>query len=297
MGIYKNLLVPLDGSKLGEISFPFAKELAAKLNLPITFLYVATSGERQFGQMHRAYVEWTADAITRQSEKEGWPIVARGEVVVSGSASEGILDYARKNKIELIFMVTRRCLEPGSVSDSILRTSQIPVFLVRADSTTRVSSGKRSNMSIIVPLDGSILAESILPHVEAIAKSRGSGTIDVILVRVCEAPAINSDYPESMAVSWDKHVDQEVAKCQVDSKQYLSGIERRLRQSGIKVKQQTLVGRVADEIVDFAAKTPSSLIAMSTHGRSGVGRWVYGSVAEKVLTGASSPILLVRPQK
>lgn len=65
---------------------------------------------------------------------------------------------------------------------------------------------------------------------------------------------------------------------------------------GIKVKQETLVGRVADEIVDLAAKTSSSLIAMSTHGRSGVGRWVFGSVAEKVLIGASSPILLVRPE-
>lgn len=250
--------------------------------------------EKQFAQMHRAYVEWTADTIKHQSEKSGCPIAARGEVVVSVSPSEGILDYARKNKIDLIFLVTRRCLEPGSVSDTILRTSHIPVLLVRADSSARVS--KRSNMTIIVPLDGSRLAESILPHVEAIAKSRGSGTIDVILVSVCEAPPINSDYPEDMAVSWDDHVEQEVAQCQIGSKQYLSGIERRLIQSGIKVKQQTLVGRVADEIVDLAAKIPSSLIAMSTHGRSGVGRRVYGSVAEKVLIGASSPILLIRPE-
>ncbi len=294
MEIYKNLLVPLDGSKLGEISFPFAKDFAAKLNLPVTFLYVAVPEERQFAQMHRAYVEYTADTIKSQSEKKGCPIVARGEVFVSKSVSEGILDYARKNKIDLIFMVTRRCLEPGSVSDSILRTSHIPVLLVRADSPAKVSN--RSNMTIIVPLDGSRLAESILPHVEAIAKSRGSGTIDVILVRVCETPVISSDYPEDMVVSWEERMEQEEAKCQVGSKQYLSGIERRLTQAGIKVKQQTLVGRVADEIIDFAAKTPSSLIAMSTHGRSGIGRWVYGSVAEKVLIGASSPILLVRPE-
>ncbi len=294
MEIYKKLLVPLDGSKLGEISFPFAKDLAARLNLPITFLYVGVPEERQFAQMHRAYVEWTADNIKLQSEKNGSPIVALGEVVVSASPSEGILGYARKNKIDLIFMVTRKCLEPGSVSDAVLRTSHIPVLLVRADSSARVS--KRSNMTIIVPLDGSALAESILPHVEAIAKSRGSGTIDVILVRVCEAPVISSDYPENMAVTWEKRVEQEEAKCQVDSKQYLSGIERRLSQSGIKVTQETLVGKVADEIVDLAARTPSSLIAMSTHGRSGVGRWVFGSVAEKVLIGASSPILLVRPE-
>ena len=294
MEIYKKLLVPLDGSKLGEISFPFAKDLAARLNLPITFLYVAVPKEKQFAQMHRAYVEWTADTIKHQSENSGCPIAARGEVVVSASPSGGILDYARKNQIDLIFLVTRRCLEPGSVSDTVLRTSNIPVLLVRADSSARVS--KRSNMTIIVPLDGSKLAESILPHVEAIAKSRGSGTIDVILVGVCEAPSINSDYPEGMAVSWEDHVEQEVAQCQVGSKQYLSDIERRLRQAGIKVKQETLVGRVADEIVDLAARTPSSLIAMSTHGRSGVGRWVYGSVAEKVLNGASSPILLVRPE-
>ncbi|MDO8716902.1 MAG: universal stress protein [Dehalococcoidales bacterium] len=139
-------------------------------------------------------------------------------------------------------------------------------------------------MTIIAPLDGSALAESILPHVEAIAKSRVSGSIDVILVRVCEAPPINSDYPEGMAVSWEDHVEQEVAQCQVGSKQYLSNIERRLLQSGIKVKQETLVGRVADEIVDLAARTPSSLIAMSTHGRSGVGRGYTVVSPRKFLT-------------
>lgn len=295
MGIYNKLLVPLDGSKLGEASLPFAKELAAKLNLSVTFLHVSVPEEKEFSPMHRAYVDLTADAMKRQSEKEGRPTAAWGEVAISQSADEGILDYARENNINLILMVTRARWDLGSVANRVLRTSHIPVCLVRVDSTAKISHDNWSNMTIIVPLDGSKLAEGILPHVEAIANSRGPGAVDVILVKVCEAPAISSDYPEDMLVSWEEHVEQEVAKCQVGSKQYLSSIEKRLSQAGIRVKQHTLVGRVADEIIDFAAKTPSSLIAMSTHGRSGVGRWVFGSVAEKVLIGTSRPILLVRP--
>lgn len=297
MGIYKKLLVPLDGSKLGELSFPFAKDLAVKLNLSITFLYVSTPEEKESGPMHKAYVEWTAHNIRGQSIADGAPLATSGAVVVHQSAAEGILDCARDNNIDLILMVTRARWDLGSVADRVLRTSHIPVCLVRGDSTARISHDNWSYMTIIVPLDGSRLAEGILPHVEAIAKSRGPGTVDVILVRVCEPPAVSSDYPEDMAVSWEEHVKQEVATCQVSGKQYLSGIEERLNQAGIKVKQHTLVGKVADEIIDFAEKTPSSLIAMSTHGRSGVGRWVFGSVAEKVLLGASSPILLVRPSE
>ncbi len=293
--MYRKLLVPLDGSKLGEVSFPFAKELAGRLNLATTFLHVAAPEKRQSAPMHRTYVEWAANTIKRQSEEAGRPIEAQGEVVVGQLAAEEILGYARENNIDLILMATRGRWELGSVADRILRTSHIPIWLVRDGPPAEISYDKWPKITIVVPLDGSRLAEGILPHVEAMVKQRGTDIVEVILIRVCEAPAIPSDYPEDMPLSWEEHVEQEVAGCQVDSKQYLSGLEKRLSQAGIKVKRQTMVGRVANEIVDFAAKTPFSFIAMSTHGRSGIGRWVYGSVAERVLVGASSPIFLVRP--
>ena len=295
--MYKKMLVPLDGAKLGEVVFPFAKELAGRLHLVTTFLYVAKSEESQLAPMHRAYVESAANTIKRQSEGAGRPVEVRGEVVV-GHPAEEILRYARENDIALILMATRGQWELGSVADRVLRASPVPIWLVRRGAPAEIDYDRWPKIVVIVPLDESKLAEGILSHVEAMAEQRGTDIVEVVLVGVCEPPVIPSDYPEGegMPVSWEERVQQETAACQVGSKKYRSGIEKRLRDAGINVSSQTLVGRVADEIIDYAAKTPFSLIAMSTHGRSGVSRWVYGSVAERVLVGASSPILLVRPR-
>jgi nucleotide-binding universal stress UspA family protein len=77
--------------------------------------------------------------------------------------------------------------------------------------------------------------------------------------------------------------------------QYLAKIEKRLRDSGLNVRSEVLIGKPAETIVQYASENRASLIVMSTHGRSGPGRWVFGSVAEKVLHGVTTPILLVRP--
>ena len=148
---------------------------------------------------------------------------------------------------------------------------------------------------MLVPLDGSKLAESVLPHVEALAKQRGVGVVDVVLLRVYEPPVIPSDYPEGiMPISWEEHVEQERAKSKLACEQYLAGVEKQLKGVGLTVRSEVLVGKPADEIIDYANRNPFNLIVMATHGRSGLSRWAYGSVAEKVLLGVSSPLFLVR---
>jgi len=297
--VYKRMLVPLDGSELAETALAFAKQLSGRLKLDVTFLHVCGSDESRFASMHHAYVDWVADNMKRQLKEAGIPVEAQGEAVV-GHPAEEILQYAQKNRIDLILMashgrsgVMRWAL--GSVADKVLRASEIPVWLVRAASAQQSDYDKWLKITALVPLDGSELAEQILPYVEAMVKQRGAEIVDVVLIRVCEPPAIPSDYPPGMPLSWDEHVEQEMAKCSQRNEQYLSAVERRLRDADLSVRSQLLMGKAADEIVDYAAKTPFSLIAMTTHGRSGLGRWVYGSVAEKVLLGVSNPILLVRP--
>ncbi len=298
--MYKRMLVPLDGSELAEAALAFAKQLSGRLKLDVTFLHVCGSDESRFASMHHAYVDWVADNMKRQLKEAGIPVEAQGEAVV-GHPAEEILQYAQKNRIDLILMashgrsgVMRWAL--GSVADKVLRASEIPVWLVRAASAQQSDYDKWLKITALVPLDGSELAEQILPYVEAMVKQRGAEIVDVVLIRVCEPPAIPSDYPPGMPLSWDEHVEQEMAKCSQRNEQYLSAVERRLRDADLSVRSQLLMGKAADEIVDYAAKTPFSLIAMTTHGRSGLGRWVYGSVAEKVLLGVSNPILLVRPR-
>jgi len=145
---------------------------------------------------------------------------------------------------------------------------------------------------ILVPLDGSELAESVLPHVEAIA--RGCSVVEIVLLRVCEAPSILADYPEGKNKTWDKHVERMTTNAQQQCDLYIYDVEKSLKDKGFKVKAESRLGKPAEAIVDCANKNKVDLIVMASHGRSGVSRWAYGSVADKVLRSTCVPVLLVK---
>jgi len=117
-----------------------------------------------------------------------------------------------------------------------------------------------------------------------------------VLLMVGEPPVVPSDYPPTAPLTWEERVARETAKTKRVCGLYLADVEKRLEDAGIRVQSVVLVGKPADEIVDYANRNPFNLIVMATHGRSGVSRWAYGSVAEKVLLGVSRPLLLVRPR-
>lgn len=308
--MYRKMLVPLDGSQLAEVVFPYAKELAGRLDLEIILLHVYSPAERESGAMHRAYIDRVTDIIRRQSEEvegrmgvqpEKKAVHVQGEVA-EGYPAEEILRYADKNDVDLILIATHgrsgvRRWAMGSVADKVLRASKVPVWLARAGIHEEIVYDKWPKRTVLVPLDGSELAESVLPHAEALAKQRGAELVEVVLVRVCEPPVIPADYPEaSMSLSWEEHVEQVVAKFRHACEQYLAEVEKGLKDAGLEVRSEVLVGKPGNEIVDYVNRNPFNLIVMSTHGRSGLGRWAYGSIADKVLHGVSSPIFLVRPR-
>jgi len=308
--MYRKMLVPLDGSQLAEVVFPYAKELAGRLDLEIILLHVYSPAERESGAMHRAYIDRVTDIIRRQSEEvegrmgvqpEKKAVQVQGEVA-EGYPAEEILRYADKNDVDIILIATHgrsgvRRWAMGSVADKVLRASKVPVWLARAGIHEEIVYDKWPKRTVLVPLDGSELAESVLPHAEALAKQRGADLVEVVLVRVCEPPVIPADYPEaSMPLSWEEHVEQVVAKRRHACEQYLAEVEKGLKDAGLEVRSEVLVGKPGNEIVDYVNRNPFNLIVMSTHGRSGLGRWAYGSIADKVLHGVSSPIFLVRPR-
>lgn len=145
---------------------------------------------------------------------------------------------------------------------------------------------------ILVPLDGSRLAECVLPHVIALAKGRD--VAEIVLLRVCEPPSILADYPASMPVSWEQHREQVLADMQYACSLYLGNMEKQLKEAGFKVRTESRLGNAADEIVDYATKNEIDIIVMASHGRSGLSKWAYGSVAEKVLHSTCVPVLMVR---
>jgi nucleotide-binding universal stress UspA family protein len=133
---------------------------------------------------------------------------------------------------------------------------------------------------ILVPLDGSECAENILPKVEKLAADLKAS---VALLRVAYAHTFPGVDPTEAEV-----------KVVRESEEYLGKIEERLKAKGFSVDSHVRYGIEAEEILDHAAQKDIDLIAMSTHGRSGVGRWLLGSVAEKVLRHCPKPIFLVR---
>ncbi len=152
--------------------------------------------------------------------------------------------------------------------------------------------------TILVPLDGSELAESIFPHIEAFARQTSAWPADVVLVRVCEpARMVMAGYGADAIGQAAIIADQAAAVVKEDAEKYLAAVEKRLKEAGLKVRTDLLEGDPADEILNYAANNPVDLIAMATHGRSGLSRWAYGSVASKVLRGIATPLLLVTPEK
>jgi len=142
---------------------------------------------------------------------------------------------------------------------------------------------------IMVPLDGSELAECVLPHVEAFIEE--CHVNKVVFVRVVEpATAFYSgDYPISPELLQEKEsADQSIAQ------DYLDQILNRLKHKRTELDSKVLVGRVADSLVDFTEKNDFDLILIATHGHSGVKRWVRGSIADKVLRASNIPVLMVR---
>jgi nucleotide-binding universal stress UspA family protein len=174
----------------------------------------------------------------------------------------------------------------GSVTDKVIHTSTSPLLIIRSQEQEKASRGSASSAeakldTLIVPLDGSPLAEQVLPHTVALAKALA---LRVLLVRVPFVPIAGylpgyKDLPEIE---------------EAQAKEYLYKVSGNLGQQGLpSVEVRLLHGNAAGAIVDLARETPNSLVTMTTHGRSGVGRWVLGSVTGRVVRHSGVPVLVV----
>ena len=301
--MYQRVLLPLDGSELAEGALYYAKGIAGRFGLEVILLHVAGKGEAEALPLHRAYMDQVSERFRRElsevGEKAGGrAVVVKGEVAV-GYPAEEILRYAAEKEADLILMATHgrsgvRRWVLGSVADKVLRSAALPVLLIRAGMSKDVAYETWSSPKMLVPLDGSELAELVLPHVEALASAK-DGAAEVVLAGICEPLVLPPATTPETSVNWGTAADEYLAKSKKSAEKYLSRVQKGLIDAGLKVTLEVLEGDPAAVIVDYASRKQVNLIVMATHGRSGIGRWAYGSVAQKVLHGGSSPILLVRP--
>lgn len=152
---------------------------------------------------------------------------------------------------------------------------------------------------ILVPLDGSRFAEQALPHALNIA---AAGPVEIYLLSVApllddQASSVVEMYPVYVYRDYAMDHTSETERIKLGLQDYLDQVKRGINAAGHQVVSAIRLGQPAEEIITYAGENDCELIVMSTHGRSGIGRWVYGSVADKVLRGSTTPVLLVRVQE
>jgi len=148
---------------------------------------------------------------------------------------------------------------------------------------------------ILVPLDGSKVGEAALPHVEElVSKLSAEIKVEITLLQVSSLTHYIVAAGASAPVQYTEKEIEEIKKYAID---YLNEAGEGLKSKGVTVKIRVEIGSAADKIIMIADEINVDLIAMSTHGRSGISRWAFGSVTDRVLRGGNKPVLIVRGPK
>jgi nucleotide-binding universal stress UspA family protein len=210
-----------------------------------------------------------------------------------GPAAEAIVDYAEQMDIQQIVMATHGYSgvsrwRHGSVAERVLQSAGVPVLMICAKGGEAMAQEPMACQRILVPLDGSERAEQVLLPAASVARALHA---EIVLFRVPIAH-ISGTY----ASDWYVPLEGTLESANQIAEGYLSRVADDLQAQGVRVATATRMGGVADAILEYAEANQIDLIAMCTHGRTGLARWALGSVADRVLRGRSTPLLLVRAQ-
>ncbi|MCA8924929.1 MAG: universal stress protein [Planctomycetes bacterium] len=280
--MYTKILLPLDTSDLArKILLPLGSLLGAEPIEWVTLLGVVEPGASQETQ-DAEFSE--LQVVQEELQRQGVRARVR---VKTGKPAEGILDAIEELKPDLVAMATHgrsgisRWIR-GSVAERVLRHCPVPLLMCNQASLDGASPAS-SFRSIVIPLDGSELAAEVIPHATQIAKLYGS-TLHLIRVQ----PFLYSTVADlgPMPAAWEP---ENITKA-------LEPIADKLRKDGFVVRVHAGLGDEALEIIKLAEREHADMIAITTHGRSGVSRWAFGSVAERIVRHAPCPLLVLRHQ-
>lgn len=278
------ILVPLDGSAASEQAIPYAAAIAHRKGARLAFVHVHEPHDAAEG------VEEAYPASLVSDESLGG-LEVRADVL-HGPVHESLLAHAADTRADLIVMTSsgrgglRRALF-GSVADALVRRAEIPVLLVRPEvgpppDPRRMQA--RGLTRVLLPLDGSELAESIIPHALALTGTEG---VHYVLLRV--HPALT---PEGF-IEPGPILGQGLPP---GGDGYLSTMAARMSERGALTSTRAVVhASNAEAILNVAAEEKVDLIAMTTRGAGGADRMLFGSVADVVLRRAPAHVLVFRP--
>jgi nucleotide-binding universal stress UspA family protein len=295
--MYTRMLIPLDGSQVAEQVLPYARCLAKTLKIPVDLLevvdletlrllanpergrYIDTLlGEKI--ETNKSYLEAIAQSF------QGTQVTC---FVEKGTPEDMIIERAAGDKDTLIVMAThgRSGIQRwvlGSVADKVLHGSTNHLFLIRANDQAK-AGGEAPLKKVIVPLDGSQLAETVLPYVVDLAQKM---RLEVVFMRSYALPTSTAD-------EYQTYSDELIGLIEAEARDYLAEKVKEVKGKGLEnVSSVVNIGYGAEEIITLARNTPDNFIAMCTHGRSGMKRFVLGSVTDRVVRHSGDPVLIIR---
>ena len=295
--MFKKIVVPLDGSLLAEQALSFLPRFASPLQTHIDLVCVVQPWVYALGMseatpisvINDLHENWKAYLHQQEIFLQGLGYTVQSHVLEGDIAAE-ILALAANKNADLIVMSTHgrsgfRRLALGSVAERVLHNATIPLLLVREGAALHTTNPIEH---LLVPLDGSSFAERSIPL--AVELSTQTGATLTMLRVVQDLDAQN----KQIIFKSEEAAEEAVTQWKLLATRYLDELAKGIKAEGVKVSSMVLSGDPENLIGTIAETLPADLIVMSTHGRSGVSRWVYGSVANKVLRTASCPVLLVR---
>lgn len=298
---FKKILVAIDGSEISEKVLDSILGMADRFKSELVLLAVTGS--------HAHFEESVADkdregvpigdesqGADRYLEHKAAPLREQGftvtNVVKPGIPAETILSAAAETGADLIAMGTHResVLARGilgSVTDTVLRSSPVPVLAINPDGTNMTAMPKWTPSAVIIPLDGSKLAEECVPTALEIAKACDA---EVIFIRAIRLPSYAISGPGSEYYG----VDYGVSAQRADAQEYLAQFVEMAEAEGISASSHAALGNAAARIVEETKHVPDAMIVISSHGRSGFRRMILGSVADKIVRASHHPALVLK---
>jgi nucleotide-binding universal stress UspA family protein len=308
--MFQNILVPLDGSELAECALTYVESIVAGGKVKKVILVRVVEPVHLPGYMGSDSGDLFTEKDAKEAEKK-IEAAAQGEAksyldelvdrlqfdnvtvqkdVIGGKTAESLIDYAEKHKIDLIALATHgrsgisRWMM-GSTASRVLRLSKVPILMIRASDHDNTCEPPGAIKKILLPLDGSRAGDAAIPHAKSLANSLNA---ELVLIHVLEEGAI-AEMPSAAMME-----RKDILKTSMSN--YLNKKMESFKEEGLQasVMIEGGFGSAANHIIDFAEANDVGLIAMSTHGRSGIGRWIFGSVTDKVLHAGHTALLVVR---
>jgi nucleotide-binding universal stress UspA family protein len=302
--MFQSILVPLDGSRFGEHALPFALSLARRTGAMVQLAHVHipvvdASGivvlDLDADQRARVHAEgYLADVARRLAAVasdvrvstaliEGLPAQARHEPLAAAKADLFVLATHGRGPVSRAWL--------GSVTDALMRTASVPLLLIRPGDQAPNGLVAPPFRHMLIPLDGSSLAEQALAPALALGRLMEAR---YTLLRVVQPEVLVGYVWESAGPAG---IDEARTQQLLDEAEaYLQQVAQRLQGQGVFVQTRAIAHpQPASAILEEADSQQADLIALATHGRGGIKRLLVGSIADKVVRGATHPVLVYRP--